>query len=130
MRSQKYIEYQIKELKRRQKVAVKESNTLTYERLGMMLFAYEDVLRDVKTESNSIELGKRPLKEVRGEDVGQVIPEKVIVEITGHDSWGGPETWEKEFFSKVSAQEYVDEINGKNTEDTVPDYYRTARIKE
>ena len=129
----KYIEDTLKTLE------IKQQSEMVSVRLAasIQIEAYEEILAYLKSEQEKTDsqsdndgIANWPLKEVRGEDVGQVIPEKVIVEITGHDSWGGPETWEKGFFSKVSAQEYVDEINGKNTEDTVPDYYRTARIKE
>ena len=54
---------------------------------------------------------------------------KYLVDVEEHDSWSGPKVIETvEFTSKTKADKYVDGINGRNTDATVPDYYVTARI--
>lgn len=55
---------------------------------------------------------------------------KTTVIVTHHDSWSGPESYERTFKRRCDASRFVNQTNGKNTLPYVPECYTTARIKE
>lgn len=56
---------------------------------------------------------------------------KIIVVVTAHDSWNGPEIlYTKEYATKRGAINFCKKFNSKNNLPVVPEYYETARLAD